>query len=214
MVNFLLHESAVGYALLEVQSADVIAGQTQAVVTAMAEYVRFSKLVKLKAFAPFKTAAHALEDANLVSEGCVSDYLGNFLQTNLPAGKKAVKSGVKLGVYRDTKMKSAVSEAVDIKVVADEHTEELLRGVRTHLEKFLDTLKAGDFTRAQLGLAHSYSRSKVKFNVHKSDNMIIQSIALLDQLDKDINTFAMRVREWYSWHFPELSKVIRSTRKS
>jgi nucleolar protein 56 len=34
--------------------------------------------------------------------------------------------------------------------------------------------------------------------------MIIQSIALLDQLDKDINTFAMRMREWYSYHFPEL----------
>lgn len=38
--------------------------------------------------------------------------------------------------------------------------------------------------------------------------MIIQSIALLDQLDKDINTFAMRVREWYSWHFPELKEVV------
>ena len=29
----------------------------------------------------------------------------------------------------------------------------------------------------------------------------------MDQLDKDINTFAMRVREWYGWHFPELVKV-------
>ena len=50
--------------------------------------------------------------------------------------------------------------------------------------------------KAQLGLSHSYSRAKVKFNVNKSDNMIIQSIALLDQLDKDINTFSMRIREW------------------
>lgn len=47
---------------------------------------------------------------------------------------------------------------------------------------------------AQLGLGHSYSRAKVKFNVNRVDNMIIQSIALLDQLDKDINTFAMRIR--------------------
>lgn len=39
--------------------------------------------------------------------------------------------------------------------------------------------------------------------------MIIQSIALLDQMDKDINTFAMRVREWYSWHFPELKEVVK-----
>jgi nucleolar protein 56 len=48
----------------------------------------------------------------------------------------------------------------------------------------------------------------VKFNPGRADTMIIQSIALLDQLDKDINTFAMRVREWYSWHFPELKQVV------
>ena len=51
-------------------------------------------------------------------------------------------------------------------------------------------------------------QTKVKFNVHKSDNMIIQSIALLDQLDKDVNTFSMRIREWYSYHFPELVKIV------
>ena len=39
-------------------------------------------------------------------------------------------------------------------------------------------------------------QKKVKFNPGRADNMIIQSIALLDQLDKDLNTFAMRVREW------------------
>ena len=63
-------------------------------------------------------------------------------------------------------------------------------------------------SKAQLGLGHAYSRCKVKFNVHKSDNMIIQSIALLDQLDKDVNTFSMRIREWYSYHFPELVKIV------
>lgn len=57
-------------------------------------------------------------------------------------------------------------------------------------------------------LPRSYSRSKVKFNVHRSDNMIINAISLLDQIDKDLNTFAMRVKEWYSWHFPELVKIV------
>lgn len=42
--------------------------------------------------------------------------------------------------------------------------------------------------------------------------MVIQAIALLDTLDKDVNTFVMRVREWYGWHFPELVKVGRGTR--
>ncbi|KAJ2575608.1 Nucleolar protein 56, partial [Coemansia sp. RSA 1836] len=27
-------------------------------------------------------------------------------------------------------------------------------------------------------------------------------------LDKDLNTFSMRVREWYGWHFPELAKIV------
>lgn len=38
--------------------------------------------------------------------------------------------------------------------------------------------------------------------------MIIQAIALLDQLDKDVNLFAMRIREWYGYHFPELVKLV------
>lgn len=38
--------------------------------------------------------------------------------------------------------------------------------------------------------------------------MVIQSIALLDQLDKDINLFGMRIKEWYAYHFPELTKIV------
>lgn len=53
-----------------------------------------------------------------------------------------------------------------------------------------------------------HAPAQVKFNVNRVDNMVIQAIALLDTLDRDINTFVMRVREWYSWHFPELLKVV------
>jgi nucleolar protein 56 len=67
-------------------------------------------------------------------------------------------------------------------------------GIREHFSRFVKVLKAGDIQQAQLGLGHAYSRAKVKFNVHRQDNMLIQAIALLDQLDKDLNTFSMRVR--------------------
>ncbi|GKE30399.1 nucleolar protein 56-like protein [Tanacetum coccineum] len=70
------------------------------------------------------------------------------------------------------------------------------------------SLGPGDLKKAQLGLAHSYSRAKVKFNVNRVDNMVIQAIFLLDTLDKDVNSFSMSVREWYSWHFPELVKIV------
>ena len=38
--------------------------------------------------------------------------------------------------------------------------------------------------------------------------MVVQAIGLLDELDKELNTYAMRV-EWYGWHFSELTKIIQ-----
>ncbi|PNX58469.1 nucleolar protein 56-like, partial [Trifolium pratense] len=93
-----------------------------------------------------------------------------------------------------SKIGSHIHEATNIPVQSNEFVGELIRGIRQHFEKFVGDLKPGDFEKAQLGLGHSYSRAKVKFNVNRVDNMVIQAIFLLDTLDKDINSFAMRVR--------------------
>jgi len=59
-----------------------------------------------------------------------------------------------------------------------------------------------------LGVAHGLSRYKLKFSAEKVDIMIIQAVSLLDELDKEINNYIMRLKEWYGWHFPELAKVV------
>jgi len=59
-----------------------------------------------------------------------------------------------------------------------------------------------------LGLSHSLSRHKLKFSPDKVDTMIIQAIGLLDDLDKELNIYAMRVKEWYGWHFPEMGRIV------
>lgn len=127
--------------------------------------------------------------------------------------KEGKKAKHRLGVF-EAKLGSAIQETTGCPCVCNEFVGEVLRGVRMHFTRFLEDLKETDLKRAQLGLAHSYSRAKVKFNVNKVDNMIIQAIALLDTLDKDVNTFVMRVREWYGWHFPELVKVSISSSSS
>jgi len=48
----------------------------------------------------------------------------------------------------------------------------------------------------------------MQLDPNRQDKPIINTIALLDNLDKNVNTFAMRVREWYAWHFPELAKIV------
>lgn len=59
-----------------------------------------------------------------------------------------------------------------------------------------------------LGLSHSLSRHKLKFSPDKVDTMIVQAISLLDDLDKELNTYSMRVKEWYGWHFPEMGRIL------
>ena len=85
---------------------------------------------------------------------------------------------------------------------------ELFRGVRTHFTKFSKKIDDKTIKQAQLGLAHSFSRVKVSHDVNRQDKPIIQAIAVIESLDKNINTFAMRLKEWFSWHFPELARII------
>jgi nucleolar protein 56 len=204
---FTLLESAAGYALFEVVAFEEI-GALQGDQTDLG---RFGRAVKLKGFQPFESAADALENANAISEHAMSGTQHNFLEMNLPkASKKSSKTPqFSLGVI-DPALATSISEGLGgVSCRSDDTVREILRGCRTHLEAFIKGLAGGASEKAQLGLGHAYSRSKVKFNPARSDNMIIQSIALLDQLDKDVNTFAMRVREWYSWHFPELKDLVK-----
>ena len=64
-----LFESASGYAIFEVKLHDSIGALTKAVQASIDDYAKFSKMVTLLSFAPYKSAAHALENANDISEG-------------------------------------------------------------------------------------------------------------------------------------------------
>jgi len=202
---YTLLESAAGYALFEVVAFEEIGSLLEGSMDTVTDLKRFGRALKLKAFLPFETAQQALENANAISEHAMSESLHDFLEMNLPKKSKKYSLGV-----IDPGLATAISEGLGgISCRSDDTVREILRGCRLHLTTFVKGLEGGSSEKAQLGLGHSYSRSKVKFNPARSDNMIIQSIALLDQMDKDLNTFAMRVREWYSWHFPELKDVVK-----
>ncbi|KAM3719189.1 Nucleolar protein [Dirofilaria immitis] len=171
----------------------------------IADMQRFRSVVKVEAFEPFKNTESALENCNSVSEGQLHPNLLNFLEANLPRKKKRM---VTLAVG-DSRLASAIGDQITgVKCQISGVVPELMRGIRMHFEHLVKDLPHHSLSKAQLSLGHGYSRKKVKFDVHRVDNMVIQSIALLDQLDKDINLFGMRIREWYSYHFPELFKLV------
>ncbi len=51
-----------------------------------------------------------------------------------------------------------------------------------------------------------FTRRKVKQTV-KKDKIIIQTVNAIDELDKSINIFIARLREWYGLHFPEFEQT-------
>ncbi|XP_041985167.1 nucleolar protein 56 [Aricia agestis] len=202
---FVLFEHSAGFSLFRVTEFEELAAFLPQVEESVTDLQKFNSVVTLIGFQPFKSAVVALENINAVSEGIIPDDLNLFLDGALPKRKK--RSKCTLGVS-DPKLGAAISEALEIPCSHTGAVPEILRGIRHHFHALIKGLTLKACNVAQLGLGHSYSRARVKFNVHRVDNMIIQSIALLDQLDKDINTFSMRIREWYSYHFPELVKVV------
>ncbi|KAF2278409.1 Nop-domain-containing protein [Westerdykella ornata] len=211
-VDYLLNENSVGYAIFKVvHQPDTIGNRLKEVQDAVQDLAKFGKMVELVGLAPFQGTQDALREINDVSEGIMSDYLKAALETNLPkAGKRKT---ITLGVGERNLAGSIKAAFPNLHVETSETSEvvaDLLRGLRQHGQKLIKQLQPGDIDRSILGLGHAYSRAKVKFSVQKNDNHIIQAIATLDQIDKDLNTFAMKLKEQYGWHFPELAKIVSS----
>jgi len=99
--------------------------------------------------------------------------LSFFLEANLPKKLKKVVLGV-----LDPKIGAAISEALGVKVSHIGVVPEIIRGIRMHFNKLVKALGGEASSKSQLGLGHAYSRCKVKLNVHKADNMIIQVLRM------------------------------------
>lgn len=172
-----------------------------------AELGRPEKLVemlKLKNFVKFESAAMALEEAASLKEGKVPDLLSSLLD-DLKSEKKASIA------VADVKLGTAISNLPDlanITPVSGSNTMDVFRGIREHLSSLVPGLTQETVDRMSLGLSHSMSRHKLKFSADKIDSMIIQAIKLLDDMDKELNVYAMRTKEWYGWHFPEMAKIL------
>ncbi|XP_022820872.1 nucleolar protein 58 [Spodoptera litura] len=161
-----------------------------------------SSVVKLKNFIKFEDTAEALAATTAAIEGKVSKPLKKALKKYI---SKEVQDQLLVG---DAKLGSAIREKFDLQCVSNNNVQELLRCIRSQMDSLLAGLPKKEMTAMALGLAHSLSRYKLKFSPDKIDTMIVQAQCLLDDLDKELNNYVMRCREWYGWHFPELGKII------
>ncbi|KAF2683202.1 Nop domain-containing protein [Lentithecium fluviatile CBS 122367] len=196
---FILTETSAGYALFKAHNKKLLKDGDKD----LSSVEGAVNALKLKKFTKFENAVTALNEAAALSESKVSSTLSNLLNEL----KNETKASLAVA---DPKLGTAVAQipGLSLKVVTDSSTQDVYRAIREHLPSLIPDLIPAEIDSTRLGLSHSLSRHKLKFSPDKVDTMIIQSIGSLDVLDKQLNTYAMRVKEWYGWHFPELAKIL------
>ncbi|XP_076640330.1 nop5 ribonucleoprotein [Colletes latitarsis] len=160
-----------------------------------------SKIVKLKHFEKFADTTEALAATTAAVEGKLCKSLKKILK------KYCAEFQEQLAVA-DAKLGNAIKDKLSLSCISNTAIQELMRCIRSQIDSLLVGLPKKEMTAMALGLAHSLSRYKLKFSPDKIDTMIIQAVCLLDDLDKELNNYVMRCREWYGWHFPELGKIV------
>ncbi|KAI0347015.1 Nop-domain-containing protein [Trametopsis cervina] len=200
-----LYETSLGYCLFKV--TNTAKATDEDVWQEFETPEKANQFLKLKSLHRFTSTATAVEEITALQEGKLGKGLKQFLSEEV-VGKGKGKEQL---IVADNKLGNSISKKLGINVVSDNIEglyRDMFRGIREQLATLLDGLDPKDLATMSLGLSHSLSRFKMKFSPDKVDTMVVQAVALLDDLDKEINIYAMRVKEWYGWHFPEMGKII------
>jgi len=194
-----LYETPAGYAIFKVAD-DAKLTKPEKVWDAFGSLEHAQERLQLVDFKKFKSVADALKIATTVESGKISKALKKILKSAVTESEELIVGDVKLG--------NLIKETLGIQCVFDKGSEELMRAIRSNADVLLAEHKT-EIQSMRLALAHSLGRYRVKFNPEKIDTMIVQACSLLDDLDKELNNYAMRLREWYGWSYPELGKIIQ-----
>lgn len=200
----LLFETALGYALFKVDEQAFSKVKTWKDLPTDSKQVK--KVLQLQAFKEFADAKEVLQASVKMIHGKLSKKLEKFIKTNVVSD--AIKS--KLLVV-DKKLATEINKKLGITCEANDKVVELMRCVRGSLDELMGSVDQTEMKNMALGLAHGLGRFRIKFSSEKVDTMIIQAISLHADLDKEINNYMMRLREWYGYHFPELTKIVTDT---
>lgn len=187
-MEHLLFEHPQGYLLFECKEYEDISKES------FSEYLKLLEAVKLVGKLDFKDLDMAMQNITVLSDNKLPIELENFLDLN----------NVKV-LYADISLKNLLNE----KGIEQRNCVNLTRGIRHNLKKFL---KNDEDERKQflLSTSHAFSRNKVEYGARNEDSVLFHTVNMLDQIEKDINSYTMRVKEIYGWSFPELYSICKN----
>jgi len=150
-----------------------------------------------------KGVDEAVEEALAIERGEVSTSATRLLER--------LKGKVSQVVVEDDEFARSVSSlGFDVSVMPGG---DVFRSFRSRLSevavKYGFASSIEDFVSWLYNMEVEYTRRKLRRVAAKRDMLAVQAIRAIDDIDKTINLFATRIREWYGVHFPELDELVK-----
>jgi nucleolar protein 56 len=151
------------------------------------------------------------KDPKLIAEKTNLAEAGKTLDETIALVQQLKKKGYTTFVFENATIAKTVENklGVNVEVAQPSKQGEMLRN---NLERF--AVEAGFVDQPEKlrelirEISIELTRLRVKKAGEKRDLMIAQAILSIDDLDKTINLFMGRAREWHGLHFPELDRMV------
>ena len=151
------------------------------------------------------------KDAKAIAETMLKIEAGKIVDEQTTLIERLKSKGYTFFVFENLEAARNAHEKLKIAVEIT-HPSEAGESLRANLEQIaVQTGFAGEPSELR-DWTHRVSMEITKLKVRKAaekrDMLVIQAIQAIDDLDKTINLFMGRIREWYGLHFPELDRLI------
>jgi len=151
-----------------------------------------------------KKPAEIADKLGKLEAGKIIDEVATLIQ-------KLQSKGYTRFVFESSEMARNARESLKIEAAA-ETPSKAGNFLRKNLEKIAVEVGFVKQEAELRELTHKVSmeltKIRVKKAVEKRDLLVAQAIQTIDDIDKTINLFMSRIREWYGLHFPELNRLV------
>ncbi|RLF19735.1 MAG: C/D box methylation guide ribonucleoprotein complex aNOP56 subunit [Thermoprotei archaeon] len=155
------------------------------------------------------------DDKEAVADKLIKLEEGDLVDEVISICKRLKEKGVSEVVVENAELarriaqKTGLSVAFELPSLGGKIIRERLIEIAKEWGKIKDV---DDYISYLQEVGYLIARKKVRKAVEKRDLLIAQAISAIDEIDRTLNLFASRIREWYSLHFPELNDEIRDHR--
>jgi nucleolar protein 56 len=149
-------------------------------------------------------------DANKINAALERHAAGEPSKEMSEMVEKLVQRGFETVIISNESLTDALKGAgVNVEIAEGSGPEDFVRG---NIESIAVDFRAVEDRTQYYALSREVSVLRTRKAVQKAQSergaTIIQTVQLLNELDKSLNVLSGKLREWYGLHFPELSRAV------